>query len=105
MGQKVCIRLMGEGDGSNLGLRNSLRGDDAATVENEKIAYSILASPPAEQKVRLQNHLVQLTPQQKDSFLAVYNQCKQVDSIRKRFDRAIEEADDPHYREYWTRNE
>ena len=88
------------GDASNSSLRNALRGEDAATLENEKIAYSILASPPAEQKTRLQNHLVQLTPQQKDSFLAVYKQCEHVSSIMKRFDRAIEEADDPHYREY-----
>ena len=99
MGQQVCIRLMG-GDASDSSLRNALRGEDAATLENEKIAYSILASPPTEQKTRLQNHLVQLTPQQKDSFLAVYKQCEHVSSIRKRFDRAIEEGDDPHYREY-----
>ena len=63
MGQQVCIRLMG-GDASDSSLRNALRGEDAATLENEKIAYSILASPPTEQKTRLQNHLVQLTPQQ-----------------------------------------
>ena len=100
MGQKVCIRLMTRTDSLEPSQRRLTRGDDAVALENEKIAYSILQCSPAEQKSRLHDYLVQLTPQQKDAFLVAYRKCEHVCSIRKRFDEAIEEADDPHYKEY-----
>ena len=100
MGQKVCIRLMTGTDSLESSQRRLTRGDDAAALENEKIAYSILQCSPTEQKTRLHDYLVQLTPQQKDAFLVAYRKCEHICTIRKRFDEAIEEADDPHYKEY-----
>ena len=87
-------------DPTSIRLNNRIQGNDLEVKDYEKKAFSLLSYPAEERDFKLKELLLLFTSQQKDVFMEIYRRCESIHTIRKKFDEAVEKADDPDYEMY-----
>lgn len=77
---------------------NRTQGANLQVMEYEKKAFSILSYSENDRDMKLEELFLQFNSQQRNAFMEVYRKCHNIVTLQKRFDEAIEMADDPNYK-------